>query len=508
MNNTYKISRAIVLYLGLICLTLPCVLFILGWLRPIISIPFALLLVGGVWHCCRNIVSTWHPAYRYCVFSRNDAIKLLLTLLILLFLTDIIGFVGHVQQSADFIVRNAIYSELQQSAWPIYSARGEYFTYYHSFWLPPALLLKMIASNAADLVLFVWVYLTLCVSALALFLKFRGKILLYFVFFLLAGNLIENVKCIPLLIEKYGDSIPCADFLTDCCKTFAVESHYRYLNVWTQYVYTFNHAVPLTLYFSILISGIIPTRYFLFYSSLIFASSPLGAACLFPVLVYKIFRDKCVKETLKRWETWVGSLFVLAIVGYLHGQSGGQAGVVLIWQDYGYWSRVNGAHGAFVDLHVRVLRYLSVLLVMAATVWFITTKPIRKTLFFSSFIYLAIFLPIVWIGRWNNEFLFKGSLVMFMLYAWILVAQWRHSSKCRKIAIVLIVLFSSLHIGGDINRRSLYQYTWNAEKMEANKRLDWGGTLNRPDQYVYNNFWGKNKYPFIYCSSPEEGIIK
>lgn len=51
---------------------------------------------------------------------------------------ECIGFNLHVRQHGDFIVRNPIYYMLVNNELPLYSAREEYFVYYHAFWLPPA----------------------------------------------------------------------------------------------------------------------------------------------------------------------------------------------------------------------------------------------------------------------------------------------------------------------------------------------------------------------------------
>lgn len=507
-QNTFRISRPVLLYCSITLLLLPCILFILGWIRPIIAIPFSILLTAASINCCKNIVSNCHPAYRYSVARTKDVINLIITLILLLIFVDIIGVTGHVQQSADFSVRNAIYSELKNSPWPIYSDRGEYFTYYHSFWLPPALLAKLIPFDIADSVLFVWMYLILALSAIVLFLKIRGKVLYFFIIFLIAGNLIDNLKVTPLLAEKFSHIVPYCDHLIKVCHNLAIESHVRYLNVWTQYVYTFNHAIPLTLYFALIITGLIPKRYLLFTSALVFTSSPLGVAPMLPILIYIIWKQRNIKQTILRWENWVGALFVLSECAYLYGQSGGTSGMVFLWQHHDYWNRVNSAHGYFVHIHVRLLRYFTVAGAMLTTIWLLTTAKIRNTVWFAAFNYLIIVLPIVWIGRWNNEFLFKGSLILFMIWAWLMISQWKHSSFMRKKSVLFVIILSSLHVFSDINRRNLIEYTWEKEKIQNNKRTDWGGTLNRPDIFTYDNFWGENKFPTILNDNKKTYLIK
>ena len=127
-------------------------------------------------------------------FSTKDLIKLSISLILLLLLTEFIGFHGHVQQSSDFIVRNPIYSTLIREDWPIYSRTGDYFVYYHAFWLPPALLCRwMHLQQHADTVLFCWTYLGLALTALTFFLRLKGKILLFTIILILAGSITAPV---------------------------------------------------------------------------------------------------------------------------------------------------------------------------------------------------------------------------------------------------------------------------------------------------------------------------
>lgn len=508
MNKTYKIDKAAVLCAGVFCLVFSCVLFVLGWVKPVFSIPFSLLLLVASSCCCRNITKEWNETYRYCVFSRSDALLLFLTLLILLVAIDLVGFLGHVPQATDMAVRNAIYAELQKSAWPIYSARGEYFIYYHAFWLPPALLSKFFSFNIGDTLLFGWIYITLSIGILALFIKIRGKVLIFTLLFLLTGNLIENLKFFPIILEKMGESIPFADAISQICSHLAVESHFRYLHTWGQLVYTFNHAVPLILYTSIILSGMVPARYILFLSALVFPVSPLGVAPLIPVLLFIIFKKNGIIHTFICWENWVGLLLTITMVVYMYGQHGGSSGMVMLWQDFQYWPRVSGTHGAFVNVHVRMLRYVTVASAIIFTVRFLIVPRLRNSVWYKAFVYLAIILPIIWIGRWNNEFLFKGSVVLYMLLAWILVTQWKHATNKRRLAIILVTILSSFHIVSDVSRRHLYRYTWETEAMQSNKRQEWGGTLNRPDIYSYSNFWGQNVLPGFFCDTPGKSIIK
>lgn len=108
-------------------LTIPLLLWFVGWVEPAVSIPLAALLAWVVSR--QDIPSNSSPN----LFS--PAIAALVAAVLVFSL----GIDGHLQQTYDFTARNAIYSDLIHKAWPVQYPDGRYLLYPSHFWLIPAL---------------------------------------------------------------------------------------------------------------------------------------------------------------------------------------------------------------------------------------------------------------------------------------------------------------------------------------------------------------------------------
>lgn len=176
------IPRALTI-VGVLYLLLPNVLFLLGWVEPEVSIPLCLLLIFVVWRVLKNLSI---PQIR---FEKKDLIFVFLLVLGCLFAVESLGINGHAQQSGDFIVRNAIYDSLVRESWPLHSERGEYFVYYHAYWLPPALLAKWLGAAFSSFLLWGWTVLGFVLGFSLLYLRFKRSTLLLMAILFLMGPL-------------------------------------------------------------------------------------------------------------------------------------------------------------------------------------------------------------------------------------------------------------------------------------------------------------------------------
>ena len=116
--------RRVLNTLSLLYLIVPNLLFLAGWVQPVLAgVVAVLLLVAGwqVWSGTGTESRAW---------SRGDVAGLMVLALLCLGWTESIGLNGHVIQHHDFIVRNAIYDTLVREPWPIAGAGGSYFSYW------------------------------------------------------------------------------------------------------------------------------------------------------------------------------------------------------------------------------------------------------------------------------------------------------------------------------------------------------------------------------------------
>lgn len=117
-------------------MALPTLLFLLGWVRPLFSIPAAAAVAAA-----SVLLSATIPAPTLHLTRRQLAIYLCALALSLLWLLAG-GMTGITSQHADFVVRNPIYETLIRCDWPLVDAGDSHFIYYLAFWLPPALACK------------------------------------------------------------------------------------------------------------------------------------------------------------------------------------------------------------------------------------------------------------------------------------------------------------------------------------------------------------------------------
>ncbi len=495
---------------AIIYLLLPNLLFLLGWIRPLYSIPLCICITLA---CLSTIKQSTPFCHQYPIrktaYTKKDFRVLIIAGIALLLFVDLIGLHGHVEQTIDFIARNAFYSSLINDGWPLFSERGEYFIYYHAFWLPPAFLSKIISPHISpETILYCWTYTGLSLFILLLFTRIRAKVLLFCGMFLLMGSLIENLNLpytISLNLEKTN---PDAHAYVNFFHYLGFGTKMRYFHPWGNVFYLLNHAVPALVCLALLFSKLIPIRFYLIPGALLVMCSPFAALALLPWLAGIYYsKPNEIMNVLKNPAFWLSTIFVLFIAPYFLGQSnetstGGE--MRLLWQ---FSTAYNQLPEPFHSPWVRVGRYFLILSGALIPAFILIKRRLRQTLYFKVYVFIAITIPLIWIGFHNNELLFKASLNMFFILTILIFSQWKVSGKARRVAIMIFLCLTCMHIYTDTNRRHLYKYSWNPEVTKKNIRNEWGGHLNHPEDNWYKHFWGKVLFPSVYYDAPAQSPI-
>lgn len=480
--------KQILVTAGLFYLLLPNLLFLLGWVQPYIAIPVSLLLIGATVYVCRKSKSGDGFSLSCKPFTIGDWILLLLTLVGMLFLTDLIGFHANIRQTPDFSFRNAIYAELTCSDWPIYSPRGEYFIYYHAFWLPPALLTKLCGGSLSPhTALFGWSYLGLVLMGGILFIELRKKFVLFAAVLTGAFSLSYAVSIFYYLYDSEQ-------------QLYALNglNQFYLTNFWhNQLQCTFNHAIPGAVFLAIVLCKGVPVRYLAVPSALLFSLSPMAGVAAIPLLFLLFFQDWKANKTLPiNVPTVICSVFVALVLIYLSGQdSGDSAALLFLWNDSPFWLQ-KSIH--FTSANFRVCHAIGLCFSFLLPLFLLLDKKLRSSLLFKALVVTTIFISFVWIGRANNELLFKGSLILAFIQALLLTEQWGTASKLRKagLALFFAVSFSCLNSG--YIRCILHTYSWQHQSSEANLTNKWEWSLNHPEDRLYQNFFGSNRLPAVF----------
>lgn len=148
---------SIIAYLYMI---IPCIIFFIGWLKTLIGITFSLILLFGLIYISRNIY-TGNGSY---FLSIKQLIIIIIVSLIWVYTSGVGGFYP---QQSDWHWRNAVFRDLIDYSWPVeYPNSNNALVYYFNFFLVPACFGKLFGWSIANIALFLWTVIGVCISML------------------------------------------------------------------------------------------------------------------------------------------------------------------------------------------------------------------------------------------------------------------------------------------------------------------------------------------------------
>ncbi|XBD73422.1 hypothetical protein ABFY27_11050 [Akkermansia massiliensis] len=309
-DTAFTISGRLLASCAVAYMALPTILFLLGWVRPLFSVPAAMAVAAAsVLLCVKLPVPTLH-------FTRRQLAVYLCALLLSLLWLLAGGITGVALQHADFVVRNPIYETLIRCDWPLAEADGRHFIYYLAFWLPPALICKCFSWSDVFIVNYVltaWIELGLALALTVLWGKFRMATLLFLVLLIFQGPLDGVVRWSVHLFNPQGQT-----------------AHELYLTVLAffggvaptmQLHYTFHHTTLLWLFLAMAVAWDIPPRHQLFLASLCLLASPIGSLGLLVfIAVRALVRRIPARQYFSSWT----ALAVLTLTYFIYiGSVGG-----------------------------------------------------------------------------------------------------------------------------------------------------------------------------------------
>lgn len=463
-------KRSLLLGACLLYLLLPNALFLCGWVEPWLAWPLVALLAAGCWLLWRR--STFAPR---APMSPGGRAMLALCLLAGAAVVYLMGLNGDFPQAHDFIVRNAVYASLVNDAWPLHSARGEYFVYYHAFVLPPAALAKCIGGLApAWLLQALWVYAGLALIIICLHRRAGRRTLSLLVFMF-------GLACMQELLGRadvFARYIPGLQGLVDSYWVLVPQPLY-YVGMWHQLVATYNHAVPVLLFLGMVYARLLPWHTLLPVSALAVVSSPLGAVVLLVYLAFLILprmRREGLAPVLRHTLLYV-AIPLLVLLG-LYYSSGEGSQCTPAWQ----CAMFAGKTGQLLVAYG--LGTASML-----TPLFVFGWRYRRTAGFQTSLLLLLALPWFWTGVDNNELMLKGTILPYFFMAVFLHGAWKHAARPLRCVFLLLFAASTYIPFLDIQHR-LREFGTSQQQHELNIQNEWHGHLNHPEHEWYSRFWG------------------
>lgn len=463
---------------AILYLLLPNVLFLMGWVEPWTAIPLIALLTVAL------IVLLKKAPAPSIQFEKKDLLFVLLLLFGCLFAVESLGINGHAQQSGDFVVRNAIYDSLVRESWPLHSERGEYFVYYHAYWLPPALLAKWLGESFSTIFLWGWTVLGFVLGFSLLYLRFKRCTLLLMGILFLTGPL-NTWGELPYILTELSEK---CNFITPLAQESykylgGLNQGFAYVSFWNQIAFnSFNNALPFFVFIAWFLACRPRPILTLSAASLSVVTSPLTALVTLPYLAICKWRQR--RELLSKRVFLITPFVLLLLVVGLYYSGGSSSTVAFLWNN------LPEVSGKLADASARFSRHLLLMHLMIIPTFFLLRKRFKRTAAYRYSIILIATLPLIWIGRWNNELLIKGSTLLFFLLGVMYTLLIRYEKGLRRYVAILFLSLTTIMFFWDMAARFVHFYSWNPQQMEKNIRSSWNGHLNHPAHPWYKNFWG------------------
>ncbi|MDP2777444.1 MAG: hypothetical protein Q8O48_07360, partial [Anaerolineales bacterium] len=447
------IHRITILYL-----TLPVIIFFMGWLRLSIAIPVIAIFLWVLWNLLKQ-----NPDNQFPIPNFRFPIYLLLLTGLWVFLS---GVGGYAFQNWDHHWRNAVLRDLINYDWPVVYSSAErgplkMLIYYLGYWLPAAFAGKLFGWKFANFILFLWTWLGVFLTALHLNIKLNTTLLktaLLLIFF--SG------------MDALGTLILAPDYPTLFPPIQHLEiwsDNLQYSSFTTQLFWVFNQAAPAWLCVSFFISLSLSTSLKInsakglqpggrdsslpkeqvaqndirgqlaFIWSLSFFFAPLASIGLLPYLLIEWIKQTDFKHPFKnlRFDLLLASGIII-IISYLLFSSNTAA------QERGFQSI------AIKDLLIFFLLEGGILwLFLAPRLWRDPRWMVTGL--------LLILIPFIQLGS-GGDFVMRASIapLLFLMIMCAEVIFQNSSSRLYRMAFVVFLLVGALTPLYEINR-SVYR---------------------------------------------------
>lgn len=236
-----------ILYIsGILFLVVPIIIQLFFWYNRLVSIPCIILLIIATIFTIKKFKYLEMDEYKK-IFNRK---KLIFFFILIIIINVMSGAGGLFMQNWDYHGRNAIFRDLIENSWPVrynYSGmkyemsifgKSGIFNYYFAFWLPGALIGKLVGFRIASLFMLLWqtIGVTLFFYYVCRFMR-NIKYRYFFIFISIGGlNIIGHIlmnKYYGLPISPIGSTHIDTSMGIFCMSSFI-----------TQLFWVFNQSIP------------------------------------------------------------------------------------------------------------------------------------------------------------------------------------------------------------------------------------------------------------------------
>lgn len=282
-------------------LALPVIIFLLGWTKLFIAIPASFVIIA----CCLRASSRSDKIVLPKIIQ-GDISKIIFIFLLIVVWVYLSGIGKFVFQNSDHIARNGMFEILVKHAWPVITSYTDEsgatstlgFTYYIGFWLPSALVGKLLGLRAGYLFQDIWAVLGI------------------FLFYLLYCSYKKSYAYWPLLVfiffsglDYFGYRLLHWDTL-ELTQVLHLEwwcIDYQFSSITTQLFYVFNQCIPAWLATMLLLTQK-RSKYLVFILGCCLLTSTLPFVGMIPIFLVILF-SKMAKNNSLMMKDWLKDTF-------------------------------------------------------------------------------------------------------------------------------------------------------------------------------------------------------
>ena len=462
------------LFQSLIYLSLPLILFSVGFLRWYVAI----VIAGATIYSTYSIYILHSSKDDNWQLNRTQVFGAITVALSCCFF---LGISGYWSQSYDWVVKNPLLNELTHSSWPVVIDNSKAsievkdicgedrvgLVYYLFFYLPAAIVGKISGSLALSrFALFLWssygvalllFWLLHYVSRTSLN---RSQTILVFACFIAWGGMDIIGQCLRVIVLWIMGITPIrpTSWLDEWCLPYFT----YYASHFTSIYWCFNQSIPLWLEMFLILSfrNIRTVGYFYCFSLLY---SPWAAIGLLPIVGIMIF-DQLKKDgwkTVNQTFSFANLAFPLFVL-FLSGTYYASNSTPLIEKGF-FWH--------FIPVRYFIIKYVVfIILEIGVYVW-LMRREVKADVLLSMSICLLLFIPFYKM-TYDNDFIMRVSMpALFVLFAfWV---KWCVSCfEVYRRAILTILILCSF---------TAFQYVYNTT---ADTILNNGALVYKEDVFI------------------------
>lgn len=424
-----------ILLIAYLYVLLPFFIFLLGWCRWYIAIPGAILLIYCFFRISENMPKLWEP-----VWTGAEREKIVFIFLIIVFWVYFSGIGKMVFQNSDHNIRNTIFEVMVNHSWPItknieidgiVSERG--LIYYVGFWMPSALVGKLLGMDAGFCFQAVWAVIGIfCVYYFICVIRKEIAIWPLIVFIFISGLDAVAIYLIGGGTISY-DAVAHLEWWPN--------TNLQYSSMTTQLFWVFNQAVPAwVLMFLLYLQK--NNRQMILLIGCAMLSSTLPFVGMIPFTIYFMIRNFHGMESTKTgMQEFLRDIFTIENV-----LGGGMVGIISFLYLKGNVSSqrtgtVTGADGVKAYLFTWIIFILLEVGVYMIAIY----KYHKKNILFYIICVCLFICPLIKVGS-AADFCMRASIPALVMLYLLVVAALEQSWKCRDY-LVFGVLLTLLVIG-------------------------------------------------------------